>query len=285
MKRTSKTVDSFAQDTVLTLTELVCHILHFASDGGQLNGCTRHLALVNRLFCRSAREIITRCLILGPSDWILSRLPNLTELNLYDRRITTTALAQLNRLTHLRVRKKYESELDANKSLLDSVPHLRTLEIYGSDTMIEGDAFTRLTRLDTLVLHDNFMTVNAISRMESLTRLELLGYSAIADDQFVMLTNLRSLSVSNARYISGTFSGQTLHALPSLTELSVRCCAITTPSIVCLTQLQSLKLHNTPGIAKELILSSLPKLTHFKSVQYDRSDVVYCTCRDKNKLY
>jgi hypothetical protein len=272
MKRSRKTEVGLARCTVFTITELVCHILHFATNGGQLDKHTLDYKRVNRLFCELVPKMITLSLYLFPNDRLLWTLPNLTELNLYDRRITPVALAKLTRLTHLRLRRKYDSALDANKTLLQSVPHLRTLEISGTDTMIERDAFTRLTRLDSLVLEDSFMTANTISRLCNLTRLEILGYSAIADDQFVMLTGLRSLSVCNARYISGCFSGKTLHTLTSLTELSVKGCVITAPSITCLTQLQSLKLHNTPGISFELILSSLPKLTHFKSVQYDRSE-------------
>jgi hypothetical protein len=261
LKQRTIPTESRSSAIVFSLSELLDTILRLVTNGGDLQAKTMHLRTVNRLFCHSIPRVMTKCHLRGPCDRFLHQLPNLTEISLYDNRISTSTLSRLTSLIALRLHCAYQSAYDSNRSLVKSIPHIRRLYVHGYHTLLPHDTLANLTRLDTLTIQNCWLPSQYWDQVKSLTRLELLDNTAFDDNDLARFTSLRSLTIDGR----GVYPlwGDTLHSIESLTELSLcNGCRVTCSILSELSQLRSLSLYKTPLITTGYLvrMTNLTKL-------------------------
>lgn len=253
--------DCLLHDTVFSLPELLDTILRFVTNGGDLEARTMHLRTVNRLFYHSIPRVVTKCNLRGPGDYLLRQLHRLTEVSIYDGRISTSMLSRLSSLTALRLHCPYQTERNQNRILLESIPHVRNLYVHGLETILHRDTLINLTRLDTLTLQNCWLPSQYLDQVKSLTRLELLDNTAFGDNDLARFTSLRSLKIDGRGVLP--LRGETLHSIVSLSELSLcNGCGFTSDTLSELSQLRSLSLYKTPLITTGCLvkMTNLTKL-------------------------
>lgn len=270
-------------EPLFLIDEMLELVLFYANGDDNLSQRSLTLRLINKKASQMVLKFITKCNILGPLNHFVSRLPNLTELNLYNKKITTETLLGLAALNSL----KLSFSCATPTFLIDLSERLTTLAINNGRIRMEPSDFNKLTKLTSLSLQDNmYFSPRKNYSFVNLTRLELLGYNDVDDDYLLQMTALKSLKMDDNHNIYG----KTLYLLTSLTDLSLSNSSrlyddtlcqltglkslsifknwqITLPTIKSLVNLTSLswRSSNNKYIDEKELFKALPLLRHFNT--------------------
>lgn len=259
-------------EPLFLIDEMLELLLFYANGDDNLSQRSLTLRLINKKASQMILKFITKCNILGPLNHFISRLPNLTELNLYSTKITKETLLGLTALNSLKLSFSYATPT----FLVDLSDRLTTLVINNGKIHITPLHFNKLTKLTSLSLQDNmyFAPFQNYSFVH-LTRLELLGYNNIQDGDFIQMTALKSLKIDDNHGIYG----KTLHLLSSLTDLSLSNASYIADDTVCqLTGLKSLSIFKNWNIT----LPTIKSLVNLTSLSWRSSNNKYI---DEKELF
>ncbi len=165
----------------------------------------------------------------------LGDLTSLQTLSLYSNSLSGTIPTELGDLTSLQTLSLYSNSLSGTiPTELGDLTSLQTLSLYSNS--LSGTIPTELgdlTSLQTLSLYSNSLSGTIPTELGDLTSLQqlLLNQNQLSGTipDFSTLRSLRTLDLSHNVSLSGSL-GQNLTDLPFLSELSVKCTRISTPT-------------------------------------------------------